>query len=98
MPKVAAAMITGTMARPSRPSVRLTALPAPTITKMPTRMKKKPSGMTTVLKKGTVSDEEKPGVPSRMTAIGGDAGDGDLGGQPPAGRRSPLVPRLVTLR
>ena len=32
-PKVPAAIITGTMARPSRPSVMFTALPAPTITK-----------------------------------------------------------------
>ena len=31
-PKLAAAIITGTMARPSRPSVRFTALPAPTMT------------------------------------------------------------------
>ena len=33
MPKLAAAIITGTMARPSRPSVRFTALPAPTMMK-----------------------------------------------------------------
>ena len=31
MPKLAAAIITGTMASPSRPSVRFTALPAPTM-------------------------------------------------------------------
>ena len=31
MPKLAAAIITGTMARPSSPSVRFTALPAPTM-------------------------------------------------------------------
>ena len=60
-PKVAAAIITGTMARPSRPSVRLTALPAPTITKMPSRMNRNaPSGRMTFLKNGTVSEEEKP--------------------------------------
>jgi hypothetical protein len=34
MPKLAAAIITGTMARPSRPSVRFTALPAPTMMKV----------------------------------------------------------------
>ena len=34
-PKQPAAIITGTMARPSSPSVRLTALPAPTITNAP---------------------------------------------------------------
>ena len=33
MPKLAAAIITGTMARPSRPSVRFTALPAPMMMK-----------------------------------------------------------------
>jgi hypothetical protein len=32
-PKVPAAIITGTMASPSSPSVMFTALPAPTITK-----------------------------------------------------------------
>ena len=45
--------MTGTMARPSRPSVRFTALPAPTITKAPKRMKKMPRSITTSLKKGT---------------------------------------------
>ena len=34
-PKVPAAIITGTMASPSSPSVRFTALPAPTMTKAP---------------------------------------------------------------
>ncbi len=38
MPKVPAAIITGTMARPSRPSVRFTALPDPTMTKAPKRI------------------------------------------------------------
>jgi hypothetical protein len=32
MPKVPPAIITGTMARPSRPSVKFTALPKPTMT------------------------------------------------------------------
>ena len=35
-PKLAAAIITGTIARPSSPSVRFTALPAPTMTNAPT--------------------------------------------------------------
>ena len=67
-PKVAAAIITGTMARPSSPSVRLTALPAPAITRTPSSTNTPPSGSTTFLKNGTVSDEEKPALPTRITA------------------------------
>jgi hypothetical protein len=52
-PSVAAAIITGTMARPSSPSVRLTALDAPTITSMPNGRKNQPSGISTSLKNGT---------------------------------------------
>jgi hypothetical protein len=48
-PKLAAAIITGTIARPSRPSVRFTALPAPTMTKAPKNMKNQPRLMTQVL-------------------------------------------------
>ena len=66
-PKVAAAIITGTMARPSRPSVRLTALPAPAMTKMPTSTKNGPSSITTFLKNGTVSTSEISGGPSHIT-------------------------------
>src|SRR5690348_14526350 len=57
-PKLAEAIITGTMASPSRPSVRLTALPAPTITKAPKITKNQPKFTTRSLKKGIVSDVE----------------------------------------
>ncbi len=52
---VPAAIITGTMARPSRPSVKFTALAAPAITTPPTMMKKMPNGMRKDLKNGTAS-------------------------------------------
>ena len=55
-PKLSATMITGTMARPSRPSVRFTALPAPTMMKAPNTMKNQPSGSTSSLKNGNVSE------------------------------------------
>jgi hypothetical protein len=55
-PKVAAAIITGTMASPSRPSVRLTALPAPTMMKAPNGMNRQPRSISTLLKKGMASD------------------------------------------
>ena len=55
-PKLSAAMITGTMASPSRPSVRFTALPAPTMMKAPNTRKNQPSGSTSSLKKGNVSE------------------------------------------
>ena len=42
-PKQAAAIMTGTMASPSSPSVRFTALPAPTITKQANGTKNQPS-------------------------------------------------------
>ena len=42
MPKLAAAIMTGTIASPSRPSVRLTALPAPTMTNAPNGTKNQP--------------------------------------------------------
>ena len=41
-PKVPQAIITGTMARPSRPSVMFTALPAPTMTKAANSTKNQP--------------------------------------------------------
>jgi hypothetical protein len=44
-PKVPAAIITGTMARPSSPSVRFTELPAPTTTKAVTTGNRMPSGI-----------------------------------------------------
>jgi len=49
---VPAAIITGTMARPSSPSVRLTALPAATITNTPKTMKKTPMSSASSLKIG----------------------------------------------
>ena len=49
-------MITGTVASPSRPSVRFTAFPAPTMMKLPNTIKNQPSGMTSSLKKGKVSE------------------------------------------
>ena len=51
-PKLAAAIITGTMARPSSPSVRFTALPAPTMMKAPNTTKNQPRSITKSLKNG----------------------------------------------
>ena len=68
MPKLAAAIITGTMARPSRPSVRLTALPAPTMTKAPNITKNQPKLNTMSLKKGIASEVEAASRPSRTSA------------------------------
>ena len=55
MPKVAEAIITGTMARPSRPSVRLTALPAPTMTKPAKGRKSQPRSTIQPWMKGAAS-------------------------------------------
>jgi hypothetical protein len=55
-PKLADAIMTGTMARPSSPSVRLTAFDDPTITSDPKRKKNPPSGKTSPLKNGNVSE------------------------------------------
>ena len=62
-PKLAAAIITGTMARPSRPSVRFTALPAPTMMKAPNRTKIQPRSMISSLKNGNVSEVENGCLP-----------------------------------
>ena len=51
-----AAMMTGTVASPSSPSVRFTALPAPTMMKAPNTTKNQPSGSTSSLKNGKVSE------------------------------------------
>ncbi|MNL78828.1 hypothetical protein D3C87_2053100 [compost metagenome] len=59
MPNDAAAIITGTMASPSRPSVRLTALPAETMTKPPKTMKNRPRSMLKSLRKGKAIEEPK---------------------------------------
>ena len=67
-PKLAAAIITGTMARPSRPSVRLTALPAPTMTKAAIGTKKKmPTLRKASLKKGKVNDVDSGSLPVMAT-------------------------------
>src|SRR4051794_40652678 len=55
-PKQPVAIITGTKARPSGPSVRVTALPAPTMMKAPNTMKDQPSGRISSLKKGNVTE------------------------------------------
>ena len=54
-PKQPAAIITGTMASPSSPSVRFTELEAPTITKIAKGMKSTPSGISSSLRNGTAS-------------------------------------------
>ena len=64
-PKLAAATITGTMARPSRPSVRFTALPKPTMMKAAKTTKKKDRLRSRSLKKGKASEVEKGGAPAR---------------------------------
>ena len=53
--KQPAAIITGTMASPSSPSVRLTAFEAPTITNIANGMKNQPRSISTSLKNGTAS-------------------------------------------
>ena len=68
MPKLAEAIITGTMARPSRPSVRFTALPAPTTTSAPNAIKNQPRLITTSLKNGITIDDESGARPSRISA------------------------------
>ena len=68
MPKLAAAIMTGTMARPSRPSVRFTALPAPTMTKAPKITKNQPKFSTMSLKNGITSEVENGSRPSRTSA------------------------------
>ena len=57
-------MITGTIASPSRPSVRFTALPAPTMMKAPNTMKNQPRSTIRSLKNGKVSEVAKAGRPS----------------------------------
>ena len=61
-PKVPAAIITGTMASPSRPSVMLTAFPAPTITKPPNTTKNQPMSKMSSFEKGSASLFESAGV------------------------------------
>ena len=69
-PKVAAAIITGTMASPSRPSVRFTALPAPTMMKAPKGMNSQPRLISTLLKNGMASEVASGSWPTwTMTAV-----------------------------
>ena len=68
MPKLAAAIITGTMARPSRPSVRFTALPAPTMMKIANSTKNQPRLITSSLKNGNTSEVENGARPSSTSA------------------------------
>ena len=65
-PKLAAAMITGTIARPSSPSVRLTALPAPTITSAASGTNSQPSWISTSLRKGSARALDNWGEPISM--------------------------------
>jgi len=66
-PKVAAAIITGTIAKPSSPSVRFTALPAPTTTKAVTNGNRMPRGMISSLRKGMAKPDAMAGGPSCIT-------------------------------
>src|SRR5689334_9252741 len=59
--KQPAAIIEGTMARPSRPSVKLTEFDAPVMTKMATGTKNQPRFTSTFLKNGTAN-----AVPSQL--------------------------------
>ena len=97
-PKLAAAIITGTMASPSSPSVRLTALPAPTTTNAPNGTKNQPRLTSRSLKKGKVIDVEsgvrrRPSQDDRQAI----AGDHRFDRQPRPARK-PLSVCLVTLR
>ncbi len=68
MPKLAAAIITGTMARPSRPSVRFTALPAPTMMKVVKMRKNQPKSMMKSFRNGTARAVDTFGRPIQMIA------------------------------
>ena len=63
MPKLAAAIMTGTMARPSRPSVRFTAFPAPTIMKTAKKTKNQPRLTINSLKNGNTSERRERHMP-----------------------------------
>ena len=81
-PKLAAAIITGTMARPSRPSVKFTALPAPTMTKAAKGTKNQPRLKRKSLKKGNASEVESGSCAGLRDQEAGDAGDQELDPQP----------------
>ena len=89
--------MTGTMARPSSPSVRLTALLAPTMTKTAIGTKNQPSAISRSFMNGTA----RPVVPgSRANAMMTSAATAPMpicpASLPLPGR--PLVLRLVSLR
>ena len=54
MPKAEVIIITGKIAKPSNPSVKLTAFELPTIINIEINMKKIPKSKATFLKKGTM--------------------------------------------
>ncbi len=97
-PKLAAAIITGTMASPSSPSVRFTALPAPTMTKAPNGTKNQPRLRTRSLKKGKVSDVDSGGSPTSAMTDAGDAPRSPNSSASRARPEKPLSVCLVTLR
>ena len=96
--KAPAAIITGTIARPSRPSVKFTALAAPAMTKPPTRMKSEAQrDAAAALKNGTASDAlQRLSSTCMISQVARNATPNSTS------RRSlPLMPadeRLVTLR
>ena len=97
-PKLSATMITGTMASPSSPSVRFTALPAPTMTKAPNTRKNQPSGSSQSLKNGKVSDDANGSAPERHDEIARPPARSGPRGPGGSCRRTPAWVCLVTLR
>ena len=98
MPKLAAAIMTGTMARPSRPSVRLTALPAPTMMKAPKITKNQPKFSTTSLKNGITSEVENGVAAEPDQRVAGGERDHRFDQQAGCGRRSRYGVCFVTFR
>ena len=96
--KLADAIITGPMARPSSPSVRFTALPAPTMMKAPKIGKNQPRLMTMSLNTGNTSEVAKAGRPRLAIAIAGGERDRGLDREPAAMPAKPLWVCRVTLR
>ena len=82
-------VIAGPMARPSRPSVRLTAFAAPTMMKVDRSTYPHPRSGRTVLKKGIVTLELNPGLMIEDDAD--EQRDRDLRGQPDLSRHAPAV-------
>src|SRR5438045_3086930 len=67
--KQPAAIIEGTMASPSSPSVRLTAFEVPVITRTPNGTKNQPNSISTFLKKGTARACASPVGVTNVTAM-----------------------------